>query len=84
MSAAVSQLEQAFHLLRQQPVSASYRDICQSLGVQAMTSDPWQAAFYFTEGHGVTFRHQALMNTHRKLRYQLICFSCIRGTDFNS
>ena len=66
---ALGHLERAFKLLRHQPSSGPYRDVCQSLGLAALSQDPWKAAYYFTEGHAVTFRYQALLNITRKLRW---------------
>lgn len=70
---AYSQLLSAFAMLQHHPPLVPYHTVCHSLGMlltsdPTVTFDPWEAAFYFTEAQGVTFRHKSLHTVTRKLR----------------
>ena len=47
-----------------------YRQVCQALGMLCLQQRQIpQAVFYLTEAQSVVFRHNALLNINRKLRF---------------
>ncbi|XP_060075951.1 uncharacterized protein LOC132555621 [Ylistrum balloti] len=64
----VDTLEKAFQQVRHMPSPGLYSQICHIKCLQHIESSPLKAAFYLCEALAITFRHQALVNSGKKIR----------------
>ncbi|OWF40766.1 uncharacterized protein LOC110463375 [Mizuhopecten yessoensis] len=61
-------LEKAFQQVHHMPSPGLYSQICHMKALHHLESSPLKAAFYLCEALAVTFRHQALVNSGKKIR----------------
>ncbi|XP_046575323.1 separin-like isoform X2 [Haliotis rubra] len=61
-------LTSAFTNISHFPSSDVYGNLCRMLACQHLNTDELKTAYYLNEAVSITFRHQALANTSRKIR----------------
>ncbi|XP_071103175.1 separin-like [Haliotis cracherodii] len=61
-------LTSAFTTISHFPSSDVYGHLCRMLACQHLNTDELKAAYFLNEAVSITFRHQALANTSRKIR----------------
>ena len=65
----ISALENVYQQIRRLAPYPQHSDICQILALHHLHTNPRRAAFLLSDSIAVTFRHQAMLNLNKKVRY---------------